>query len=645
MKEVLDFTRLFAELYDLHPQAILWLRPLFEADGTTIRDFEFAYCNDEGLNYLNLAREQLQGLRVSNAPTFTDSLRKTILEEMARVYYTGAQMETSIYNPILNKYFRVLRTRLRDGVLTVLQDRTEENHIIRELQQKTEQLQEREYLLSSLLHLSPSGISVIRVIRDTGGAVMDGRTILANERSFEFTGLPAELMGNRTLGEIDPDLLRSPLFQQALETLRTGEPFYTQYYFSPTQRWLEISVAKMDDNHLVSIFTDITATKAAQLQRQQEAERVHAVFEAVHSGMFTFSPVTDAKGEIIDFRFVISNPLFASYMGQTPEALQGELGSAFFPGYLQNGMFAMYKRTWLTGETMQQDVHYHVEGHDLYLDLKSIKIGDEVLVTVTDYTVLKKTQLRLERLVEELKRSNTSLEEFAHAASHDLKEPIRKIHVFTDRLEGSIGSRLTEGERSVFEKMKKATSHMTALVDDLLSYSVVSSTPPKMSDINLDHLLKGVLTDLEILIEEKKAVITAGHLPTVKGYRRQLQQLLLNLVSNALKYSKPDVPPHIHITGRVVHGADSATGLPAEDEDQAYYLVEVQDNGIGFEQEYAEKIFKMFQRLHAKNEYGGTGVGLSIARKVADNHHGHLWATGQPGEGATFHLLLPVVEE
>ena len=302
----------------------------------------------------------------------------------------------------------------------------------------------------------------------------------------------------------------------------------------------------------------------------------------------------------------------------------------------------MYKKTYLTGETLREDIHYHADGMDLYLDLLSTKVDGEVLVTFTDHTALKKTQFQLEKLVDDLKRSNAYLEEFAHAASHDLKEPIRKVRTFSDRLKTSLTGRMNDKETDLFERMQNATDRMTILVDDLLSYSHVSATPLQMEDVDLNEKLRFVLSDLEVQVEEKKAVIGIGPLPTVKGYRRQLQQLFQNLLGNALKYSKPGEPPQIRINSRTVTGADVPLDLPAQQAGKRYYLIEVADNGIGFEQQYAHKIFGMFQRLHGRSEYAGTGVGLSIARKVVENHKGYIWAESEPGKGSSFKVLLPV---
>jgi PAS domain S-box-containing protein len=248
---------------------------------------------------------------------------------------------------------------------------------------------------------------------------------------------------------------------------------------------------------------------------------------------------------------------------------------------------------------------------------------------------------RLQTINQELQRSNIHLEEFAHAASHDMKEPIRKVLTFTDRIKSSLEPRMTETEKQLFARVENATQRMGLLVDDLLEFSHVSVRPLDKEDVNLNVKLEKVLIDLELEIEEKGATVNVGKLPVVKGYRRQLQQLFQNLVGNALKYSKPSQAPVVTITSKEVFGYEVANKVQQEQAELSFHLIEVQDNGIGFEPKYAEKIFGMFQRLHGKAEYPGTGVGLSIARKVVENHNGYIWAESQPGEGATFKLLLP----
>jgi signal transduction histidine kinase len=193
----------------------------------------------------------------------------------------------------------------------------------------------------------------------------------------------------------------------------------------------------------------------------------------------------------------------------------------------------------------------------------------------------------------------------------------------------------------LWERLELATTRMQLLIDDLLEYSHVSIRPVEIEEIDLNEKLETVLGDLEIAIEDKKATINVSPLPTVKGYRRQIQQLFQTLISNALKYSRINVDPEININARVVTGSDIELNLTDEQRSNIFYLIEITDNGIGFDQKYAEQIFKMFQRLHSKNEYCGSGVGLSIARKVVENHRGYITAKSEIGKGAQFKVYLP----
>lgn len=230
-----------------------------------------------------------------------------------------------------------------------------------------------------------------------------------------------------------------------------------------------------------------------------------------------------------------------------------------------------------------------------------------------------------------LTRSNELLEEFAHASSHDLKEPVRKIRLFTSILKSKLSDKLDEGQLRSFDRIETATLRITGLVDDLLRYSQVTFRHQEKEPVELTEVIQTVLDDLELRINEKKAIVTVNQLPQIVGYSRQLQQLFQNLVANSLKYSKPETPPLVDISA-----------LPSIENDIEYIAIKVTDNGIGFDQIYEDKIFRIFQRLHDSHEYSGTGVGLSIARKVAENHKGFIRATGMPGEGSVFTVFLPL---
>jgi signal transduction histidine kinase len=286
---------------------------------------------------------------------------------------------------------------------------------------------------------------------------------------------------------------------------------------------------------------------------------------------------------------------------------------------------------------------YLVESTGRWLELTVSKLDDNHLIHVfTDVTSIKETQLQLERNVEDLKRLNQNLEEFAYAASHDLKEPTRKIHVFTERLKDSLGERLSEMEKKYFERMQLASKRMSTLIDDLLLYSEVSQKTALAETVDMNQVMDQVLSDLDLQVEQKGATIKVDQLFTFTGHRRQLQQAFYNLIGNALKYSRPDVTPVITIKCAIIKGSETGLQLLAEEQAKNYYQITVKDNGIGFEQADAERIFNVFTRLHGMAEYKGTGVGLSIVRKVVENHNGYIWAESQPDQGATFYILLPV---
>jgi PAS domain S-box-containing protein len=250
--------------------------------------------------------------------------------------------------------------------------------------------------------------------------------------------------------------------------------------------------------------------------------------------------------------------------------------------------------------------------------------------------------LELENKNKELERSNANLEEFAYAASHDMKEPIRKIHFFSDRLKQKLSGKIDEEEERLFERMQYAARRMGTLIDDLLTFSHVSRDISLPDDVNLDQKLRLVVEDLELAIQEKGAQITAAPLPIIKGHKRQLQQMFQNIIANSLKYARPGVPPQINISCSKIKGHQSGLALPAKEAQQDFYEISIADNGIGFDQKDAERIFNVFTRLHGNAEYRGTGIGLSIVRKVVDNHNGYILAEGKLDEGATFKIFFPV---
>jgi light-regulated signal transduction histidine kinase (bacteriophytochrome) len=258
-----------------------------------------------------------------------------------------------------------------------------------------------------------------------------------------------------------------------------------------------------------------------------------------------------------------------------------------------------------------------------------------------DISAYKKVQNELQRNLRELNRSNLELEEFAYAASHDLQEPLRKIQAFGDMLKAKMPADTTVEISDLINRMQSASTRMKTLIDSLLSFSRLSFTQDQHQLMNLSVQLEAVLSDLETSIKEKNAVIHCGKLFPVKGEPMHLRQLFQNLIGNALKFAKEGEPPVIDISARLVRGGESGLQVSSEDREKLFQLIEIRDNGIGFESEYSNKIFQLFQRLHGKTEYPGSGVGLSIVQKVINIHNGYIRAESSLGQGACFQVLLP----
>jgi predicted nucleic acid-binding Zn-ribbon protein len=240
---------------------------------------------------------------------------------------------------------------------------------------------------------------------------------------------------------------------------------------------------------------------------------------------------------------------------------------------------------------------------------------------------VEQAQEKFNRYTRELERSNEDLSEFATIAAHDLKEPIRKIIGFGQRLKKDCSSYLDDKGKDYLERMARSAEKMQAFVDDLLQYSKTTASPQKHQQVKLDNVITQVLTVLEARIEESHAQIEIGSMPVVEGDRMQMEQLLQNLISNALKFHKNGEPPVIRIRHRLL--------------DNGLHEICVRDQGIGFDEKDAERIFKPFERLHGNSQYAGTGMGLAICQKIVQRHGGQLTAQSSPKEGTTFNFTLP----
>ena len=263
-----------------------------------------------------------------------------------------------------------------------------------------------------------------------------------------------------------------------------------------------------------------------------------------------------------------------------------------------------------------------------------------VVGTVLDITDKKQVEQELQRQIIALHRSNQDLEQFAYVASHDLQEPLRKIRTFGERLEKKYKDQIGSEGQFFVERMTNAAQRMHQLIEDLLAYSRASQQTEPYKQVSLQETAERVLDDLEIKIQEKQAQVSVLSLPSIEAQPAQMHQVLLNLIENALKFSQTNATPQIRVQARRASSSEIKR-LAQLDWQKDYIRLSVSDNGIGFEAEYAERIFNIFQRLHGRSEYAGTGLGLAICRKIVETHHGHIEALGKLGQGAEFVCYLP----
>ncbi len=259
---------------------------------------------------------------------------------------------------------------------------------------------------------------------------------------------------------------------------------------------------------------------------------------------------------------------------------------------------------------------------------------------VRDISQQKRAEKEQVRYAADLERSNRELEQFAYVTSHDLQEPLRKIRTFGDRLEMKCSEQLDETGRECVLRMQSAAARMQTLIEGLLILSQVTTRGKEFEPVDLTEVVREVVSDLEVQIEQAGGRVEVGKLPAIQGDAVQIRQLMQNLIGNALKFRRVDEPPVVKVHGRFVEGREQRRPGGSAADESCRILVE--DNGIGFDEKYMERVFGIFQRLHPRDVYEGTGIGLAICRKIVERHRGSITARSELGKGTTFEVVLPV---
>jgi two-component system CheB/CheR fusion protein len=447
----------------------------------------------------------------------------------------------------------------------------------------------------------------------------------------------------RSITDISTNLKNANLVEEVKEVLARGNDIEKEVLMTDDKPYLMrirpfVRQDKILDGVVVN-FIDV-------FEMKRLSSIIESVFNNSPNSIIALRAVRNEKNKIADFELVAINKNAEKFFGKTAEQLTGKM--------LLKNKLPLNNYFQQLNDVAQTDMKFQVEYWETHIDkwceLIATKMLDGVVITLCDinerkrasnlitesYDQLKRTSNELSVTIDKLEQSNFNLAQFASVASHDLKEPLRKIQIFGNMLKEKAYEKLEQPEKNYIDKMIGASNRMQILIDNVLAFSKLSNRDIEMVSSNLTHIIKEIIDDIEVTIKEKNATIHISELPTIAAKSGQMRQLFQNLISNALKFTNGK-PPVVMVKEVKPTKEDlKALGNTADD----YIAIEVSDNGIGFDEKYSNKIFELFQRLHGNN-YQGTGLGLAICKKIVEDHNGIIKVKSKPGDGAKFIVLLP----
>jgi signal transduction histidine kinase/CHASE3 domain sensor protein len=533
-----------------------------------------------------------------------------------------------------------LFTRLLDGLER--RRKAEENlkNNIIELRKEGAMREFTQMTLRKILDNSLNEIMAFRSIRNQENKIEDFTWILANTVSVTASGLNGDdFIGKRLLVTM-PESKPEGLFDCYCEVVETGVPRQFEHHRvnHSTDKWLQVTAVKLEDGCIVT-FSDITERKLQDSLLEESAWLLNEAEGLANMGSWKWTERdnliwSDGLYNILRKKKGVHLPSWNSFLENVHPDDAGLV--------LEFVEDMTVRRTALR---LDYRIHLDDQVHYLSMKVKSVRTDDGqqpyILGTVVDITERKVYENQLKQYTTELQRSNEDLEQFAYIASHDLQEPLRKIRAFGDRLSIKFHSGLDVIGNDYLVRMQSAAARMQLLIEDILAFSKASRNVAAFEQLDMKKLMDEVVDDLDAQIKRERGTIKIGNLPNLNGDRAQIKRLFQNLISNGLKFHKAHEKPIVEVSGTMIKGAQlKEFGKPATDGEYAFFSVK--DNGIGFDEKYREKIFNIFQRLHGRNDYEGTGIGLSICRKIVVNHRGQILTKSEENVGSEFMVILPL---
>ncbi len=494
----------------------------------------------------------------------------------------------------------------------------------------------------------PGAVLIYDAVRSPAGRVVSFQRVYANRMATEYLNQSTDTFIRPATRPTLAQQLEIDYQPKALQVVQTGQPYREEVPFvtqSNRHFWFDMTISPTETGIVVS-FIDITASKSLSATERAQTELFRQIVSHAMNGILVVDALRDDQGQIVDFRLVVSNRAAAAMRGRDKTSLPSTLLTEFpmlrvmnLPGAAQGyTIFDAYVAVIQTEQPLQYEIEYRHDGLNGWYQVAAHKLNDGLVITFLDSSVSRESQRDLEETVQQLRQANEHLAQFARIASHDLQEPLRKIQTFGDLLESQLPQPADPSLLHVVRRMRASASRMQWLIKDLLAFSRLTTPLQPFRPVPLSALVTDVLA--EMTRQGVVGQVRIGLLPVVVGDAAQLQQLFECLLSNALKFTRPDRPAQVQITARYADRAERPPGLITRS--GRIVAIDVIDNGIGFDEKYLDRIFSIFQRLNSPDEFGGNGMGLAIARKVTDNHLGAITAHSQPGQGATFTVWLPM---